>query len=43
MKTLKIFGDIVSNSGCKNTPEDVCLSDVKSFLDTLEDNEPFEV
>lgn len=43
MKTLKIFGDIVSNSGCKMTPEDVCLSDVKEFLDTLEDNEPFEV
>lgn len=43
MKTLKIFGDIVSNSGCKMTPEDVCLSDVKTFLDTLEDTEPFEV
>lgn len=43
MKTLKIFGDIVSNSGCKNTPEDVCLSDVKSFLETLEKDEPYEV
>lgn len=43
MKTLKIFGDIVSNSGCKNTPEDVCLSDVKDFLETIEKNEPFEV
>ena len=39
MKTLLIAGSIVDTAFDKFAPEDICVEDVKSFLDGLEAGE----